>query len=72
MARQFGYFFLYIGLIITIIAVSSFKIQAPAYGVLFLGIGITCLGFMLIWRYRLPPADSQRFKYWKKITAKRK
>jgi len=72
MARQIGFFFLYIGIIITIIAITSFQIDDPVYGALMLGIGFIIFGIFLAWRYRPPPTESERFKAWKKMTSKKK
>jgi hypothetical protein len=72
MTRQIGLFFLYIGIIITIIAVTSFQIEDPVYGALMLGIGISIFGIFLAWRYRPAPSESERFKAWKKMTSKKK
>ncbi len=72
MARQIGLFLLYVGVIISIIAVASFQVKTPSAPACIIGLILVGFGLFLIWRNRTETPASERFKTLKKMKEKKK
>jgi hypothetical protein len=72
MKRQIGIFFLFIGLIVAIVAVISFQVKTPSAPACLIGMILVGFGFFLIWRDRPEVPASERFKTVRKLKEKKK
>jgi len=72
MTRQIGLFFLFLGLIVSIVAVASFQAKPPSASACLLSIILVGIGFVLVWRNRVDAPASERFKTLKKMREKKK
>jgi hypothetical protein len=59
---RIGQFFLFIGLILLVIFFFTDQAQNPSYGYFFFGAASTFLGGYLMWRYRKPGPQADRFR----------
>jgi len=71
MGRQIGYFFLYIGLVITVISVAAFYEKTPSFLLCGIGAFLMVLSIWMIIKFKPEPEAADRFKTYKKISTRR-
>ena len=72
MGRQIGYFFLYIGLVVSMISIAAFYEKTPSFLLCLVGVILLVLAIGMILRFRPEPSEADRFRSVKKLASKRK
>ncbi len=72
MGRQIGFFLLYIGLVVSMIAVAAYFEKTPSFTLCVIGVLLVVLSITMIIRFRPDPETADRFRSVKKITSRRR
>lgn len=66
-AGRIGQFFFFIGFLGLIVFIATDQANMPRYTYLCGGVLLFVLGVYMMWKYRNPPAPSERFRTWKRL-----
>ena len=72
MKWQVGLFFLMIGLLLSILYFMTQEGKSPIYSYLCVGVIFIIIGGTMMWRYRNPPIESERFRLYRQMSEERR